>query len=345
MTLPRSVQTAVRGGIVVLLLGLGIFWGATYKRIYLDPWPTDDRYHSVFMRMTASHLKPFEVCDFINDNDLRGRVFNYWTEGGAVAFGQTPDPDTGEIPLKLFMDGRAQAAYNHDKFQLWQQIHSGGPAIQQARLKGENTPDVLTASGEWIDEQLKERAVWVALMPQTQSNSTFMQALKRTDNWKTAYVDNTQQLLVDTETPQGQALIDRILDGTAVFPEPFSKNLTTATVIIETQRRERMKDLYDLLAAAFQEHPYPIAAYTLTRLAGTPVFRSQVADLFQSYLEDLKEEAKAYRKTDGYGLRLNSARIAARFLAGVHPDQREAYLNQAEQFQEELERINHGGIW
>ena len=118
---------------LVIVLGCGVFWGWKFKNVYLDPWPEDPQYNSVFMRMTASNVKPMDICRFINDNHLTGRMFNYWTEGGAIAFGQKPDPVTGDIPLKLFMDGRAQAAYNHDTFQLWQYIYYGGPIMQRIR--------------------------------------------------------------------------------------------------------------------------------------------------------------------------------------------------------------------
>lgn len=342
---PPAVLKTVRIGTLFVVLGLGTFWGMKYKRIYLDPWPTDARYYSVFMRMTASHLKPFEVCDFINDNDIRGRVFNYWTEGGAIAFGQKPDPETGQVPLKLFMDGRAQAAYNHETFRLWQLIHSGGPAVQQAQIKGKKiTSEILKDSGQWIDTQLKERDVWVVLMPQTQSNSTFMRALKQLDNWKTAYIDDTQHLLVDTDTPQGKALIERILADTAAFPDAFSKQLTTATVIIETKDSNRFKELYDLVSGAFEEQLSPTAASTLIRFSGIPTFREKIAEFFQQYLDGLQKNKEAYRKTDGFGLRLKSAIIAARFLARVRPDAGE-YMDQAKQFQSELEQISAEGIW
>jgi hypothetical protein len=340
------VQRFVQYGVVVLVLGLGIFWGLKFKRIYLDPWPTDARYHSVFMRMTASHLKPFEVCEFINKNDIAGRVFNYWTEGGAIAFGENPDPETGEIPLKLFMDGRAQAAYNHDIFRLWQLIYSGGPAIQQAQLKGgQIDSEILKASGQWIDTQLKERHVWVVLMPQTQSNTTFMRALKQIGNWKTAYIDNTQHLLVDTDTPQGKALINRILADTAVFPDAFSEQLTTATVVIATKDGNRFNELYDRVTVAFKDQPSPIAASTLMQLSGIPSFREKVAVFFQQSLDDLEKTQKAYRETDGFGLRLNSASMAAHFLAAIYPEKSKDYLNESKQFQKELQQISAEGIW
>ena len=370
MTLPPVAQLVLKAGIVAGLVGLGVFWGVKYKHIYLDPWPTNDRYTSVFMRMTASHLKPFGVCEFINENDIRGRVYNYWTEGGAIAFGETADPDTGQIPLKLFMDGRAQAAYNHDKFKLWQSIHSGGPdGIKATKIRAQveylednrltNTSQYTTAkklyneqfpkltqqAGEWIDKQLRKYEVWVVLMPQTQSQSIFMLSLNKTNNWKTAYIDSTQHLLVDTDTPQGKDLINRILNDEAVFPNTVSKKLSTATVIMESRSGNRFTELYQLLSEAFQEQPASVTAIKMTRLSGISTFRQEVADFFQSYLNDLNTNRDAYRKTNGYAQRLSSANVAARYLATIYPNERNDYIDQANSFTNEYKQINNEAIW
>ncbi|MHC5158024.1 MAG: hypothetical protein ACYSOZ_08030 [Planctomycetota bacterium] len=61
-------------------------------------------------------------------------------------------------------------------------------------------------------------------------------------------------------------------------------------------------------------------------------------------MTDCKKKKEAYRKTDGFRLRLNSAIIAARFLARVRPDAGE-YMDQAKQFENELEQISAEGIW
>jgi hypothetical protein len=343
---PPVVLKSIRTGTLFVVLGFGLFWGMKYKYVYLDPWPTDNRYNTVFMRMTASHLKPFEVCRFINDNNISGRVFNYWTEGGAVAFGQTPDEKTGKVPLKLFMDGRAQAAYNHDIFKLWQNIHSGGPIIQTARQKKQKIDaKILTKAGSWIDTQLKANTVWTVLMPKAQENSIFMRALKKTTNWKTAYFDNTQHILVDAETPQGKTLLDSIIAGTAVFPDAFSENLTTAAVIIETKNAKRYKDLHTLTKAAFDERPCPTSARAMTRLTGLTMFREKVAEYLKSYVDDFVQNKETYMKKDGYFQRAASAEIASRSLIKMLPKEKDRYLKYANQFRAELKPLSKSRIW
>ncbi|MHC5082683.1 MAG: hypothetical protein ACYTET_01915 [Planctomycetota bacterium] len=366
VTIPASVQKAIFGGLGIAVIGLGLFWGAKYKRIYLDPWPTDDRYNNVFMRMTASHLKPFEVCEFINDNQISGKVFNYWTEGGAVAFGQTPDPETGQIPLKLFMDGRAQAAYDHDTFVLWQTIHNGGTSGRKAaqfrntmnslakRGKTQTTEykkaaqdykKILPEVGTWINEQLKQRDVWIILMPKTQQDSIFMRSLATTKKWKTAYLDSKQQIQVNIETPQGKDLITRILNDKAVFPDSFSKNMTTTAAIFENQHKQRYKDTYDLTKTAFDEHPYPVAALAMTRLTALSVYKDKVAADLQAYLDDFLRNQDTYKQQDGYFLRLGSAEVAARSRAKTNPKEAKKYREIADKFKSELKTTNTKYIW
>lgn len=354
--LSKNVDSSIKyykiSPIILSTLGLLIlvaFWGLTYKRIYLDPWPSDNRYHSVFMRMTASHLKPFEVCQFINDNHLSGHVYNYWTEGGAIAFGEEPDEKTGKIPLQLFMDGRAQAAYNHDKFQLWQYISSGGPIAREAALKGRDysrfTDEEKQAVCDWTHEQLSENRVWVALMPNTQEQSSFVQTLKRAGNWRTAYLDNTQHLMVDIKTSQGEELITRILKDEAVFPDTFSKNLTTARAILENSYNERARDLYPLTKQALEEYPYPEAMQALCRLHTSPSLRNSVQGDIQAYLDDFLAHRDNYMKQNGYLLRLGSADIAAQFLSGVIPQEKAEYKKISTQLRNQSQALMSQHIW
>ncbi|MCE5186256.1 MAG: hypothetical protein LLF76_09045 [Planctomycetaceae bacterium] len=297
----------------------GLYWGRKFYIIYVAPWPAENKYDSVFMRMTASHLKPFEICDFINQNELKGRVFNYWTEGGALAFGEKPDPKTGEIPLKLFMDGRAQAAYNHETFRLWQEIDSGGSLARDLMRQGKGPsqwkPEEAKPVGQWIDAQLKERNVWATLMPKSQDDSAIMVALKATPNWKTVYLDNTQHLLVDIESEPGKTLMQKVLEDTAIFPDAVSRSLTETAAIIENNYVQRSGDLFKLAKEGFEAFPYPSTALALTRISGVQGLRGAVTGELQKYVEQFQEKQAEYRNASGYLNRLASAEIAARYLA------------------------------
>jgi len=62
-------------------------------------------------------------------------MFNYWTEGGFIAWDRTR-PNTGKTPLQLFMDGRAQAAYD-PTISYSGKYNGGGPYFASARARGE----------------------------------------------------------------------------------------------------------------------------------------------------------------------------------------------------------------
>ena len=345
-SIPPIIQNITKGTITLAILSLAVFWGMKYKRIYLDPWPSDPQYNSVFMRMTASHLKPMEVGQFIKMNKISGRVFNYWTEGGAVALGQKPDAKTGRIPLKLFMDGRAQAAYNHDKFRLWQTIFSGGPIVQQARAqKKKISQKDLKGIGQWIDGQLGEHQVWVVLIPSSQKDSTFMKALKTTENWKTAYIDNVQHMVVNTKTPQGENLISQILQDQISFPSDYSKGLTTLRAVTENKYRDRYKELYTLAKGEFDAFPFPFTMISLMNLRGFPAFKKNVYEDITSYIDDFIQKKEVYKNESGYLQRLATADICARFLAKEKPKDSNKYTTQAYEFREEIKTINQRQVW
>jgi len=236
--IPNDIQLsfAVIGAAAVLFFGT--WWGLKFKHIYLDAWPSDTQFNSIFMRMTASDAKPFHACKFIKANKLRGKMFNYWTEGGFIAYGQEPDPKTGRTPLQLFMDGRAQAAYDRSAFDLWTRIMSGGQITAQilasTKARGQNVTSADYAKiANWIDEQLKAHDVWVVLMPSAVFNDPrknsyyFVKALEQDPDWPLVFVNNKQKLFVDITTPQGRELFENMGRKT-VYPEDCSKNLALA---------------------------------------------------------------------------------------------------------------------
>ena len=245
------------------VLFFGTWWGLKFKRIYLDSWPRDPKLTSIFMRMTDSSQKPFYATKFIKDNKLKGNMLNYWTEGGFIAFGQEPDPNTGRTPLQLFMDGRAQAAYNREAFEEWSTIMAGGRyvtgqiAARAMARRQSLTSDDYVEIGQWMDEQLRDRNVWVVLMPQSRYSTPppqeyyqktsyhALQGIERNPNWRLVFFNNKQKLFVDIRTTQGKQLYDGIFNGETLYPDDFSKNLILSrnTLLflvnqLEQQRRQ-----------------------------------------------------------------------------------------------------------
>ncbi|MEA3226114.1 MAG: hypothetical protein U9Q07_09200, partial [Planctomycetota bacterium] len=209
--MPRNLQLGFTAAGAVAVLFFGTWWGLKFKHIYLDAWPNDPKLSSIFMRMTASDAKPFYALKFIKDNKLEGNMLNYWTEGGFIAWGQEPDPNTGRTPLQLFMDGRAQAAYDRDAFDTWSYVMAGGQITHQIleRIKakgGRVTADDYNLIGKWMDDQLKAREndVSVVLMPSvvfdgSRSNMRrgrfhATKAIELHPGWRLIFLNNRQKL-------------------------------------------------------------------------------------------------------------------------------------------------------
>jgi len=336
---------AVVAGFLVVFGG----WvGLKYHRIYRAPWPVDGRRDSVFMRMTASQQKPFEVCDFINANQLTGRIFNYWTEGGGLVFGQNPDPETGKTPLQHFMDGRAQAAFDHDTFKLWQHIFSGGSLAMQIAQEGRNpTTDELRQIGAWLDEEFKARQVWIVLMPRIQMviNSTFLQAITTTPNWKTVYLDDMQHLLVDDESEQGRQLVADVLEGRALFPDEFSRQMTLARLTLETDDPRHSGKLLDYAEAVVRLRPGQESMIVLIQASYVPMYRDKANLAMREYLESFAVGREAFKRKSGYLQHLSSAIVAARHLASLNPPDEAELIRLAESLIQESLDISKRHAW
>ncbi|MHC4575606.1 MAG: hypothetical protein ACYS76_16050, partial [Planctomycetota bacterium] len=319
--MPYSLQMffAVLGGVVVLWLGAS--WLLKFKYIYLDPWPTDPKLSSIFMRMTDSHRKPFYACQFIRDNKLRGKMFNDWTEGGFIAWGQRPDPNAGKTPLQLFMDGRAQAAYMRNAFDLWSNIMAGGHvagrlmASARAR-KRQLTADDYEQIGEWIDEQLKKHKVWVVLMPTDEFKKPFVRGLEHNRNWRVVFLNNKQKLLVDIATRQGRELFEGISTGKTRYPDEFSKDLIIAHNLLLYGRDENAhRQGLDFAMKAFNLNPSYAPIRQMLYAAGRYTnLRPVVAKFCQDYFDEFEQKKDEWARTDGYHHKVVAALNAASYL-------------------------------
>lgn len=309
---------------------LGCWWGFKFKYIYLDPWPTDTRLNSVFMRMTASGVKPFDACEFINENGLSGKMFNYWTEGGFIAWAQEPDPETGRIPLQLFMDGRAQAAYEPVAYERWAEIVSGGPTAGAAKLRNRR----LSASdyakiGRWLDRMLRYRDVWVVLMPTSEFDKPLVKGLDADPDWRLAFINNKQKLFVragsEPEDRRGRMLVEGILEGRTEYPDEFSKYLTAAHSMLEIAGNQQQLSPESLRLAlkAFELRPSQFAMRQIVRNAKFTGNRDRVNDFCSQYLDDLAENRTRYVRMHGFENRLVAALVACDYLRNISRARRE----------------------
>jgi hypothetical protein len=344
---------------VVAVLFFGIWWGLKFKRVYLDPWPPDPDLTSVFMRLTASDAKPFSACKFIKDNKLKGKMFNYWTEGGFIAWGQEPDPNTGQTPLKLFMDGRAQAAYNVPTFNLWTSLMTGGPSAQiageRARVMGQEiklTADDYKNIGEWIDQQLKKYNVWVVLMPAGQFDTPFVRGLDYSPIWRIVLINNKDKLFVDVTTPQGQELYDGIFTGKTLFPDDFCKSITIAhNLFLFGKGTEEKQQGLEFTIKAFNSNPSPTPMLEAVFVAARfPELIPRIDDFCRNVVDDFTKNRDLYTKQNGYRLRVEAVRLACMRLERMaqtekNTERLEFYAAARRRCEEERNRLSDEQRW
>jgi len=348
MPYPLQLFFIFAGALAVLTLGT--WWTLKFKRIYLDPWRNDPKLTSIFIRMTASDVKPFYACRFIRDNKLKGKMFNYWTEGGFIGYGQNPDPNTGKTPLQLFMDGRAQAAYDRKAYDVWANIMFGGPPVQRARIRREryNYAEI----GEWIGAELKKHNVWVVLMPVSPSTNIFVKALEHNPDWPIVFLNGKQKLFVDIKSTQGKKLFEDVVSGKAVYPGDFSRNLTAAHNILLFGKVEAVyKKGLEAAIEAFKLNPSVTPMLEIVFAGQKSAELSHFAyNFIRSYLDDFTKNKSTYAKQHGYSHNLIAARMASEYLQKIAERQKDIKLAQSygtriRECNDELKQLTKAQRW
>jgi hypothetical protein len=321
----------VLGTAIVLISGTG--WALKFKRIYLDAWPTDTKLNSVFMRMTASDAKPFYALKFIRDNKLEGKLFNYWTEGGFIAYGQNPDPNTGRTPLQLFMDGRAQAAYQPAAYKRWSDIMAGGPKggpiVHEAKLNNRRlTAKDYNKIGKSIDERLKQNKVWVVLMPTGQFDTPFVKGLEFHPDWHIVFFNDKQKLFVDIKTPKGKQLLDGILNDKTQYPDVFSRNIIKAQTLfaVYPQHKDARKQALALAKEAFQVSQSQASMRQIMFAARFPELRVEAESACKDYFDQFENNREDWARQDGYHHRIAAALNVCSYLREVARSQKKTDL-------------------
>jgi hypothetical protein len=326
--MPKDLQLffIVLGTVIVLISGIG--WALKFKRIYLDAWPTDTKLNSVFMRMTASDAKPFYALRFIRDNKIEGKIFNYWTEGGFIAYGQNPDPNTGRTPLQLFMDGRAQAAYQPAAYKMWSDIMSGGPVVYDVRLRGHKlTGEDYNKIGNWIDKRLKEHKVWVILMPTGQFETPFVKGLEHHTNWSIVFFNDKQKLFVDITTPQGKKLYSGIFNGETLYPDVFSRNIIKAQISFTFMRdKKARKQGLDFAKEAFEITQSQAPMRQVMFAARFPELRAEAETFCKDYFDRFEKNKEDWAKQDGYHHRIAAVLNVCSYLREIARSQNKTEL-------------------
>jgi hypothetical protein len=346
--MPGGARKLLIAGAAATVIGLGAFWGLKFYKIYMTPWPFDPDLRSMFIRMTASHAKPFAACQFIDANKLSGNMFNYWTEGGFIAWGQEPDPNTGKTPLQLFMDGRAQAAYNYDAYMTWSEIMFGGDIVRRAQMRNQNLTEAdYVQIGKWLNEEMKKRSVWVILMPTGQADTPFVKGIEYNADWRTVFLDDKQKLYVDVTTPRGREIFEGIETGQTKYPYPATRNIMLANnAVLFGGNQQRIAAGLECAIKAVEERPSSRAIKLLQiYYEQFPPLRPRIDEYWKGYLDDFLANEKRYVHSDNFHYRIMGALLAINHLLPVAQSQNNEellrlYAAKAESLPKILSRVN-----
>jgi len=165
--LPASFGWPLAGISLVAAIVVGGMYLYTMNDLYLKPHP-DGQNLTVFRRMVGIDDQPVKAMKFFDSNKLKGVVLNEWTNGGFVPFWQTPNPETGEPPARVYMDGRAQAAYHVSHFERSNTIRHKKPPgnaraakiVSDLAKKMNIVPNAPNMHQQLAKAAVRDKAIW-----------------------------------------------------------------------------------------------------------------------------------------------------------------------------------------
>lgn len=257
---------------------------------------------------------------------MKGKMFNYWTEGGFITLAEESEPNKGKIPLQLLMDGREKVSYDRKDFDL-SYIMSGGKIAAEivtsanARRQSINANDYVKI-GQWMGEQLKKFKVWLVLIhasvyndPEKKNPYHAIKGLEYNRNWPIIFFDNEQKLFVDYSTSTGKELFDGIENGKTIFPDDFHKSLIIGrNYLLYGSTIESKKKGLDFLIKAANLNPSPAPMMEILISSRFPELRPCIDDFCKNYLERFEKNKDNYTNQDGSRLKVEAARLANLYL-------------------------------
>ena len=260
------------------------------------------------------------MCAFLAANRVGGRIWNFWEEGGYLAYCQEPLAATGVNPVLVTIDGRAQGAYPVAAFRRYLQIRDGGPSGQSALAAGR----LLAASErgqvrDWTRDQLAGLGIDLADVHEAQRHLTVSLVLQDLPEWQPVYADNEHTLLTDTTSRAGGELARSAAAGTIVFPDEFSRCLTGALRLRTSSSGDDLRRLVALARQAYRLRPAPRAVEVTATALRTASSRGEAIAFLDEVVDDFFAQRERYRKQHGYAKRLAAVHTALDLLRAAEP--------------------------
>ncbi len=297
-----------------------VLTGVKIHRAYIEPPPFMQEEQSLAIRMTNANREPFLVGEFLRMNSVKGTVLTGWREGSTLALSQNPDPETGKIPVQLFIDVRAQAAYKRKTGEHWQYIWNGG-RVGQAIMKQQTRPDAedYKELGEWVNQILEEQNVGFVLIALQDYGKNMFIAMETIPSWRIVYKGDRYSLYADLKTEEGRLLHFGIASGQTLYPSDYLRHLNQGFHALRYNRSlESGRKGLGLSIKAFQDFPTPEPMISITRIVTHhPQLIPEVNQYCESVLQDFQLNVDDYLKLPGRGSRLNAMALTSRYLGKV----------------------------
>ena len=347
--LKRIVLCVCTVGVVVFAFRAGV----QYHRSYVGPWPYAPNRTSVFMRLTASYQMPFTASEFIDINNMQGRLFNYWTDGGFLGWSQNIDATSGQPNMQVFIDGRAQAAYSIEGYEIYHFIWNGGN-IGQEILTNTISPsmEAWQAAASWMDTNLRAIKIWAALVPREQYLSNFYTVLNYSSSWQPVFMDNNYTLFTDTSDERGRQLFEGIGSGATRYPNSFTRNLNQGHYKLLRGKfaKERAQGLEQLIAA-FDEYPSKAPLVDIIQTASRfPRLQATVTEFSENRLNDFERHKPEYEQRNGYALHLFAMKMLCEYVHSTalkreDSSKADLYAEKSAQYDIELHELGLARKW
>jgi hypothetical protein len=236
--LPRAVDTAAFAAVAVAVAIPAVMFGRTLSTYYRSNHPTlpDE---STFQRMVATHRLCPDLAEFVNANDISGRVYQEWRWEGYLRW-RCPQ-------LELYVGGRAQQVYTEAQDERRLAILTG--PMGRYLLKDEDIRMVM------VPNDFGPRGTYSRLMA---SLGLLNPSPENPPHWAFLYCDEDAMMLVDTRDPNMAELIEQADAGQLTYPSPFAEAFSRAMRL--KGRAAEPRKVFRAFAAA-NEHKVTFQGY------------------------------------------------------------------------------------
>ena len=244
--------------------------------------------YGIFERMIVYHQFPDGPAEFINANNIGGRVLNDWRWESFLRW-YCPQ-------IKVYLGGRSR------------QVYSSDAAIKFARATARGDARELAAAG-----------VQFVVLPLKQQNRLQQQMLLNEDYpWDIIYVDQFSMVAAYRKDPRIRHLIDDAAEGRLIYPSTKIEKLSIAVNLLTRNSRKSRQEILQACIASNEAHPLPLIYAMLDYKANEgKVLSSWLLTYFENELRRL--ETADYHRTLGSNI-LSSRRRIADILARRYRD-------------------------